>query len=341
MPGDAQNAFTNANGLYQKRRFDQSVQAYRALLAKYPSQLDARNNLGLGEMHAGHNLAALIQFDTILLVAPSYDGAKLNASVALTRLGLADQARSMAEEVAKQNPQSAMGHYNLGWQQNSRGEFDAAASSFRNALRLYPEYSKAGLANALNSFENLKKPLPEELGSLAEAERANLQGTDVSIITVNAPSDASLIDRVKAYFTVDRRLLSEKKGAQLAVYRVQDGVKSRIWLNESDSAAAEVAAYNPDAKVGLFDRAIPFPGTPAFWWPLLAVTLLIHILFTRRAFKNRERGAGTWGVLSTLLLAVCAGVFYPFAFPTVVALGWALIAASVVNATVLHARGKI
>jgi tetratricopeptide (TPR) repeat protein len=339
IPADAGNAFTAANGLYKKKQFDQCVSAYRAILAKYPGIMDARNNLGLAEIHLGHNLAALIQFDAILLVDKEYGGARVNATAALTRLGLGDQAYGMASEAAAKNPQSVMARFNMGWQQNARGEFDAAASSFTRALLLYPDYSKAGLAKALNTIENLRKPAQEELAGLTGAERASLLAASVSIVTINTPSDAGVLEKVKGFFMTDRRLLSEKKGDRLAVYRVQDGKKALVWLDEKASAAATVAAYDPKAKVGAFDRALPFPGKAPFWWPFLAAALVVHVLFTRRAFKGHNRGVGAWGVVSIVLLAGL-GVLYPFVFPAAVGLGWTLIAASVVNATVLHARGK-
>jgi tetratricopeptide (TPR) repeat protein len=165
-------SFNSGNTSYEAGKFDTAVTSYTQALVLSPGHLDARNNLGLAEMHLGNNVAALLHFNIILGARSNYLGAEQNTAVALERMGLSSQAQEHARHVASQDSSLPMAHYNLGWFASLNQDYSGAEKSFASAVKLYPNYTKAKHASTVNKIASGAKLTKTDLSTLPKAEQS-------------------------------------------------------------------------------------------------------------------------------------------------------------------------
>jgi tetratricopeptide (TPR) repeat protein len=166
-----QTNFTAANSYYQSGEFDQAANAYIQILDQNPGHLDARNNLGLCDLHNGNYFSAIMQFNLVLAVSPKYYGAEQNLSVALEQMGLSDEAMNIASKLVKDDANLPMAQYNLGWFQTKTEKFSDADKSYAAALKLIATYPLASRALALNKIANGEKLSAADLKTLSTDEK--------------------------------------------------------------------------------------------------------------------------------------------------------------------------
>ncbi len=116
-----------ANLAYKKGDFEKAALAYRRVLAAAPGHLDARNNLGLAELHAGNDVAAEVHLEVLRRLEPTYVPGLVNLTVVCERLGLRGRAEALAREALKQQKQYPPAAYNAAWLANAAGDYDEAA----------------------------------------------------------------------------------------------------------------------------------------------------------------------------------------------------------------------
>lgn len=178
-------AFSDGNEAYEKGDFEKAIEHYITVLEMDPYHKDARNNLGLSELHLGNNVAAMMNFRIILLKSPTYLGAKQNLSVALERMGLSEEAKDVAEEIVAENPKLPMALYNLGWMQSVDGEFEVAHTSLQEALKLKTDYAKAIQAYNLNKVANGEELSNAEMRTISKGSvsTSNTAQSNTKILT--------------------------------------------------------------------------------------------------------------------------------------------------------------
>jgi tetratricopeptide (TPR) repeat protein len=116
-----------ASALYRKGDFRGAAAAYRRALAAAPWHLDARNDLGLAELHAGNDAAAQLQLEVLHRLEPTYVPGLVNLTVVQERIGLRSQAEASAREAWKQRKEYPPAAYNAAWLANASGDYDRAA----------------------------------------------------------------------------------------------------------------------------------------------------------------------------------------------------------------------
>ncbi len=86
-------------------------------------------------------------------IDPDHEGCAAIRSLALERLGRAQDAVADAEAAVARNPDSAEAHAMRGWTHMQNGNHRQAQDSFREALRLDPtyEFARTGMIQALNN----------------------------------------------------------------------------------------------------------------------------------------------------------------------------------------------
>ena len=196
----AKSAFTQGNTQYESGKFELAAQKYIEVLGLVPGHLDARNNLGLCDLHLGNNVSALMHFNLVLAASPKYLGAEQNLSVALERIGLSIKALAHAKNIVAQDASLPMAQYNLGWFALQNKSYTEASAAFNKALLLYPNYPKALHANTINKLASGEKLSKSDLSNLPKAEqsayssdpqKATAQPTSANPVTVKPKSVAT------------------------------------------------------------------------------------------------------------------------------------------------------
>ncbi len=173
------------NRLFEEKRFDDAVVAYRDALAYAPEDPDvhgklaealaalgqvdgaihhykrslagrpdsATNHACLGTLYAqkGEFSQAIEHYREALRIDPDYAKVYSNLGVALQSSGQLDAAIGAYRTALRRDPDEPVVHYNLGAALDARGDLDGAIASFRRALTLDPDNVEAlfGLGRAL------------------------------------------------------------------------------------------------------------------------------------------------------------------------------------------------
>lgn len=171
IKSDVEVLVNQANVAFEAEKYVEAAAKYIQVLKKAPGHLDARNNLGLCDLHLGNNISAIMHFNLILAASPSYYGAEQNLSVALERINLSAKAYEHAQNIVKQDATLPMAQYNLGWFENQNKNYKEAFNRYEAALKIKGNYTKALRASALNKMEIGVRPADNELAALPPAEK--------------------------------------------------------------------------------------------------------------------------------------------------------------------------
>jgi tetratricopeptide (TPR) repeat protein len=186
---DVQALFNQGNNEYLAGNFSAAEEKYLEVLRQAPNHWDARNNLGLCDLHLGNHVDAVMQFNLLYLAAPTYRGATQNLTVALERMGLSAQAYGHAKGLVSQDAKLPMAQYNLAWFESKNGNYTDAASIYRKALDLVPNYANALHAAAVNKLAKGDQPTSQELNTFSAEEKSLINAA----ATVPAAAAASPI----------------------------------------------------------------------------------------------------------------------------------------------------
>jgi tetratricopeptide (TPR) repeat protein len=167
---------------------------------QHASQLDSKNSYYINV--EGEILLCLAEYEKALTTfnrAIALDNnivASINVSTTLKQLGQYEQAEQHLVTVINREPHNSEAHNHLGVLQEQRGQFEAAAKSFRNALKHTPNHA--------SSFYQLAKLKNQSLDS------QEVQKIESLIADKSTPRifKSSLYFALAVYF--DKQSLSEK-----------------------------------------------------------------------------------------------------------------------------------
>ena len=122
---------------------DGAIANFREAIRLDPKFLLARVNLGVALWAKGDSASAIANFRAAIEVDPKYAFAHINLGNALRVTADPDAAIAEYREAIRFNPKSAAAHNELGQALWDRGDPDGAIAAYREAIRLDPEYSHA------------------------------------------------------------------------------------------------------------------------------------------------------------------------------------------------------
>lgn len=145
-------AFSEANELYRQGNFGAASERYVQVLAKCPGHLDARNNLGLAQLHKGNDLIAQLQWEILRRVSDRYVPARINLTVVYERLGQRDKAKAIAQEAMTLQRESPIAVFNMAWLKDVEGDHQTAEA----LLRPFAELEISGRLTEFHQFVSQK-----------------------------------------------------------------------------------------------------------------------------------------------------------------------------------------
>src|SRR5437660_10836375 len=108
LSGQPNNSAAEAD--VRNGRPEQAIPVLQRILAQSPSDLKARNLLGIALMNAGRKEEARIQFEKVLTVDPGFRPALKNLAVDEMALGRQAQAKLHFEKLLKDVPKDPVAH---------------------------------------------------------------------------------------------------------------------------------------------------------------------------------------------------------------------------------------
>jgi len=226
--------------------WDRAIQRFERALELKPDLSNARFNLGLAHSRKGEWRKAAPAFREAFRMDRRDGKALYHFARSQEALGRLDRALTALERLAKMTPEDARVHCLLGGVHRQRRDWDAAASSYRNAIRLHPDDRDAVLG--LSACCRLQGRFREALELLREGrEQAPAGGSDAHpfarriaelerLIALENALDSFLCGRETPEGAADSALLAEicfaKKNWAVAV---------RLWkkalAQDAESAA--------------------------------------------------------------------------------------------------------
>jgi Flp pilus assembly protein TadD len=125
-----------------------AIPVLQRMLAQSPSDLKARNLLGIALMNVGRSAEARAEFLKALAIDPAFHAALKNLAVDEMALGRKAEARQHFEQLLKAVPDDPVAHTFL-------GEMAFAAGSYTDALAHYGQLAKKGYPDPYRAGFNL------------------------------------------------------------------------------------------------------------------------------------------------------------------------------------------
>lgn len=308
LDANLSSSMSNAETSYKQGKYPEAVSKYTSILQKSPGNLDARNNLGLAEMHQGHNLTALVHFRMVSSISPTYYGAVLNQGVALQRLGLPDKAYQVCSELIEKQQDLPMAYYNLAWLENSRGMFNEADTHLEKALKMYSGYAKAAQLSALNNVENGFKIDEDQLKALPGNDK--MQWSDAGNTRAQVINDGVQVMNANTPLTVVQKgfvfTVAQTNGEWVEGYFINQGVKQLGWI-----PSADVKIINLGKKHF------------AWWWWWFGAIIGLYIIIIIRGNRRNYFGAIGFAFISIVFVAI-TGILYGVFWQGIQWLGWTI-----------------
>lgn len=154
-------AFKLAFTVQQKGYLESADEIYRRVLAVEPDHLDALHFMALGRYRMGRQAEALAMLQQVVARDPSNIHARTNLGNMLTETDRLQEAREAFEQVLAQSPTAAAAHANLGVVLVKQDELVAAEAAFRRAIELDPGHGSAihNLASLLWDLDRIGEAL--------------------------------------------------------------------------------------------------------------------------------------------------------------------------------------
>ena len=153
-----------AKALHREGRTAEAERAYRELLGRQPSALDALEGLGVLLFQGGNAQEASILFARAVAIDPSSARSHANLGEALRTIGRHDQALDHLRKAAALDPTNVQAWNSLGLVAVDAGRYAAAERAFCEAVRLEPRFAHAhtSLAGVLRLQGRLDEAMDHE-----------------------------------------------------------------------------------------------------------------------------------------------------------------------------------
>ena len=139
---DLQSELATADDLYNSRRWDESIAAYRAIVAKAPALTVALLQIAAACRHKGDYDRAILAYAELLRIDSDNDDAKIG--IGFTNLEKGDlraAEQALTKAAAGRRPTREV-FYNLGELKLLQGQLDDAATWYEKASNLDPAWEK-------------------------------------------------------------------------------------------------------------------------------------------------------------------------------------------------------
>ncbi|MFQ5502107.1 MAG: fused MFS/spermidine synthase [Phycisphaerae bacterium] len=155
-----------------------SIPYYRAVLDRYPDDINTRYNFGLALSEAGRHREAVEQFRQVVAIQPNHSGAHNNWGVALIQLGEPEGAVEHFKRAVTGDAKNANLRFNLGMTLLKLNRPKEAVAALQDCLKLDPNHLSAHLilgnawyalrkaAPALEEYDRALKLVPDHFGAL-------------------------------------------------------------------------------------------------------------------------------------------------------------------------------
>ena len=148
-PRDLQQELAAADVLYNAQQWDQSIAAYRAILAKTPALSVINLQIASAYRNKRDYDAAIGAYNDLLKSDPNNDRAKIGIGMANLEKGDLGAAEATLTNAAQGANPTREVYYNLGEVKFAKGDTDDAARWYEKAVALDPNWGKPLLKLAL------------------------------------------------------------------------------------------------------------------------------------------------------------------------------------------------
>lgn len=181
-PDDPELLYYLGRTYFEKKKYDLAEQRYLKSLALKPNNSSARNDLGVDYLEMKRWDDAIIQFKIVSedIFFQNQEAASVNLGIAYFNKGDYPRALSVLRSVVGNNPREPRARLNLGKVYFAMDKIDLAIGEYNRAIELNSNYANAyynlGLANlkqkqnraAATAFREVLRIAPDsELGQLA------------------------------------------------------------------------------------------------------------------------------------------------------------------------------
>lgn len=141
----------------------------RKAVSMMPGDVEALNNLGIGQKELGFLDQAEASFSAAIALQPTYAEAHVNLGATLTELNRFSDAESAFRRSLVLQPAHAYAHNNLGIVLHGTGRLAAAEEAYLRAIESKPDYAEAhnNLANTLKDLGRLDEAKIRYLEAIA------------------------------------------------------------------------------------------------------------------------------------------------------------------------------
>jgi predicted TPR repeat methyltransferase len=127
------------NALWYLKKYDEAISHYEESIKLNPSPA-THNNLGNLYVKRDQYGKAVIHYQTAIALKPGYAEAYYNLSIALAKIGKAEEAIHNLKKALQFQPDLAEAHGQLGQLLQQRGQFEEALQHYENRLKLEPKH---------------------------------------------------------------------------------------------------------------------------------------------------------------------------------------------------------
>jgi Tfp pilus assembly protein PilF len=139
---DLQADLANADALYNSQKWDESIAAYRAIMAKAPSLSVINLQIASAYRNKHDYNSAITAYNDLLKVDPNNDKAKIGVGMTNLEKGDLKAAEETLSAAAAGNSPTREVFYNLGEVKFVKGEPDEAAKWYQKAIDTDPTWAK-------------------------------------------------------------------------------------------------------------------------------------------------------------------------------------------------------
>jgi Tfp pilus assembly protein PilF len=145
-PKDLQTALANADGLYNKQRWDDAISAYQAILERSPSLSVINLQIASAYRNKKSYDEAIAAYNALLKADPNNDKAKVGIAMANLEKGDLEMAERTLETAAQAPTAPREVFFDLGEVKMARSQPDQALKAYERAAQIDPAWGKPPLA---------------------------------------------------------------------------------------------------------------------------------------------------------------------------------------------------
>jgi tetratricopeptide (TPR) repeat protein len=148
-PLDAETNAELGRILHAYKLLPWAVRCYQRARRLAPNDFATAYYLGIANMQAGADAAAVVNLRDALRLAPGYAPARLRLAELLFKTGALDEARTLLETLLQRNPDSPWAHHELAQVLTAQGRPQAAIAHNLDAVELFGKFASAHYALAM------------------------------------------------------------------------------------------------------------------------------------------------------------------------------------------------